>query len=78
MSICLLSSYHLPKKPFFKCDKAVTEKLPDGLSPGKRIQYRSECIDQLAFINERGVISVDEFKSIIMITLVPAYGKILT
>ena len=47
----------------------MTEKLPDGLSPGKRIQYRSECIDQLAFINERGVISVDEFKSIIMITL---------
>ena len=43
----------------------MTEKLPDGLSPGKRIQYRSECIDQLAFINERGVISVDEFKSII-------------
>ena len=56
----------------------MTEKLPDGLSPGKRIQYRSECIDQLAFINERGVISVDEFKSIIMITLVTAYGKILT
>ena len=36
-----------------------------GLSPGKTIQYRSECIDQLDkwhSLMERGVISVDEFK----------------
>ena len=37
-----------PKKPFLKSNSKahnLDDKSSDGLSPGKRIQYRSECIN---------------------------------
>ena len=57
-----------PKKPFFKSNSKahkLDDKSSDGLSPGKRIQYRSECINQLDKwhgLMERGAITEEEFK----------------
>ena len=60
-------SYNVPpKKPFFKSsqEKIDGSGKVDGLSPGKRIQYRSECITQLDkwhALMERGAITMEEF-----------------
>ena len=57
-----------PDKPFFKRPKPRMESgqklAPESLSPGRRIQYRSQCIDQLDkwhSLMERGAISLDEY-----------------
>ncbi len=61
------SSYdHPPDKPFFgKSRKKAAEPSPEaGISPGKRIGLRSECIDQLDKwhrLMERGVISPEQY-----------------
>ena len=57
-----------PKKPFFKkpvacCDTSTS----NTLSPGKRISYRSECIDQLDkwhALLEKGAISKTQFEEL--------------
>ena len=52
-----------PKKPFFKTAKGGP-KTQDGMSPGKRIQYRSQCIDQLDKwhdLKKRGVITESQY-----------------
>ena len=58
-----------PNKPFFKTNidagKVDCSLEGSSLSPGKRLQYRSECINQLEKwhnLMERGAISEDEFK----------------
>ena len=57
-----------PKKPFFKSNSKahkLDDKSSDGLSPGKRIQYRSECInqpDKWHGLMKRGAITEEEFK----------------
>ena len=54
-----------PKKPFFKTAlKGATSKVSDSMSPGKRIQYRSQCIDQLDkwhVLKTRGVITESQY-----------------
>ena len=53
-----------PNKPFFKRAKSNPANATSGMSPGKRIQYRSQCIDQLDkwhTLKERGVISAAEY-----------------
>ena len=55
-----------PKKPFFK-SKVVVAESSTKLSPGKRITYRSECIDQLDkwhTLLERGTISQEQFEEL--------------
>lgn len=55
-----------PKKPFFKTKKVI-EKYGNTLSPGKRISYRSECIDQLDkwhTLLEKGAISHVQFEEL--------------
>ena len=56
-----------PKKPFFKtAEKGAPSKasVSDTMSPGKRIQYRSQCIDQLDKwhdLKERGIITDSQY-----------------
>ena len=53
-----------PKKPFFKTTKAGPTKPQGVMSPGKRIQYRSQCIDQLDKwhdLKERGIITESQY-----------------
>lgn len=54
-----------PKKPFFKAaQKDASSKASDTMSPGKRIQYRSQCIDQLDKwhdLKKRGVITESQY-----------------
>lgn len=54
-----------PKKPFFRnCKKQVSTSDRPGVSPGKRIELRSKCIDQLEkwhTLLERGAISNQEY-----------------
>ena len=54
-----------PNKPFFGATKSASASASGGVSPGKRIHLRSECIDQLTkwhkLMNE-GVISAEEYK----------------
>ena len=61
------SSYdEAPKKRFFNTGKKACASTV-GVSPGKRLNMRSECIDQLdkwARLMERGVISSEEYKEI--------------
>ena len=50
-----------PDKPFFKERKA---EQPSAKSPGKRIHYRSECMDQLDkwhSLLSRGVITPEQY-----------------
>ena len=52
-----------PDKPFFHQKKLAGDK-PSGVSPGKRIELRSKCIDQLEkwhVLLERGAISQEEY-----------------
>ena len=52
-----------PQKPFFKRNSA-SKFIADGISPGKRLQYRSQCIDQLDkwhSLMERGAITQDQY-----------------
>ena len=60
------SSYDTPPhKPFFKRAVSATKEL--CMSPGKRIKYRSECIDQLDkwhALLEKGVIDQAQFKEL--------------
>ena len=52
---------HPPDKPFFKQKK---EGQPGTKSPGKRIHYRSECMDQLDkwhSLLQRGVITQEQY-----------------
>ena len=61
-------SYEVPpSKPFFKTKKAATTPPSVTLSPGKRISYRKECINQLDkwhSLLEKGVISKTQFDEI--------------
>ena len=53
-----------PSKPFFKSSKKKQVENTVAVSPGKRIKYRSECINQLEkwhSLLEKGVISTDQF-----------------
>ena len=54
-----------PKKPFFKQpQKKEDMSLPNGLSPGRKIQYRTQCIDQLDkwhSLLERGAITQAQY-----------------
>ena len=55
---------HPPKKPFFKQITKGKATVQDSLSPGKKIQYRSQCIDQLDkwhSLMEHGAISLDQY-----------------
>ena len=58
-------SYEVPpSKPFFKTKKAATTPPSVTLSPGKRISYKMECINQLDkwhSLLEKGVISKTQF-----------------
>ena len=56
-----------PAKPFFKSakSKCVQEATQDGISPGKRLNMRTECINQLDkwhSLMERGAITVEQYK----------------
>ena len=58
---------NLPDKPFFR-SKATSSKpiTSDSLSPGHRISYRSQCINQLDkwhLLMERGAISPEQYKT---------------
>ncbi len=59
------SSYDTqPQKPFFKRAVSATKQL--SISPGKRIKYRSECIDQLDrwhALLEKGVIDQKSYRA---------------
>ena len=53
-----------PQKPFFKTAKSLPSKSSDTMSPGKRIQYRSQCIEQLDKwhdLKKRGVITESQY-----------------
>jgi hypothetical protein len=55
-----------PDKPFFR-SKATSSKpiTSDSLSPGRRISYRTQCIDQLDkwhLLMERGALSPEQYK----------------
>ena len=52
-----------PQKPFFK-QQSLPSKSSDTMSPGKRIQYRSQCIEQLDKwhdLKKRGVITESQY-----------------
>ena len=54
-----------PAKPFFKSSKRVQESTQEGISPGKRLNMRSECISQLDkwhSLMERGAITLEQYK----------------
>ena len=58
-----------PAKPFFKGKgpAKVDKVIPDSLSLGRRIQYRSQCIEQLEkwhTLMERGAISHDQYSDL--------------
>lgn len=62
-------SYDLPDKPFFgKSRRRVLESTEaTSISPGKRLNMRSECIDQLEkwhALMERGAISAEQYKEL--------------
>ena len=51
-----------PDKPFFKKKSKSTEKQSSSIaSPKKRIELRSECMDQLA---DQAVISEDQYRDL--------------
>ena len=53
-----------PAKRFFKASK-VTDHVQEGLSPAKRLNMRSECINQLDkwhLLMERGAITTEQYK----------------
>ena len=56
---------HPPKKPFFKVNTTESDQLQSSTkSPGKRIHYRSECMDQLDkwhSLLTRGVITQEQY-----------------
>ena len=63
-----------PNKPFFKSRKQTNDvtTLDKSLSPGKRISYRTECIEQLGKWNslmEKGAISHSQFQELQETTL---------
>ena len=54
-----------PDKPFFKSHKKAKVLTENSLSPGKRISYRTECIEQLDkwhSLMEKGAISQTQFQ----------------
>ena len=58
-----------PDKPFFRQSKSKKQPstITSALSPGKRIQYRSECINQLDkwhSLMERGAITSEQYKDL--------------
>ena len=56
-----------PDKPFLKLNKKVPTATQKSLSPGKRISYRTECIEQLGKwheLMEKGAISQSQFKDL--------------
>ena len=63
-------SYDMPpNKPFFKSRKQTDDvtALDKSLGPGKRISYRTECIEQLGkwhLLMEKGAISHSQFQKL--------------
>ncbi len=54
-----------PVKPFFKSAKVPKGSTQEGISPGKRLNMRSECINQLDkwhSLMERGAITVKQYQ----------------
>ena len=57
---------HAPDKLFFKSGKKCVNEAATA-SPGKRLQMRSECIDQLDKwhqLMEKGAITAEQYKEI--------------